>query len=722
MMSAVIWGRALLLGALVGGACLVVGAGPAMAKPKSRQEPSAATLASSLVSSAVRARTPGAQARAMLSMMKALQIGVVTPAGNPLSLGGEPAAAGLAALYSSELGPLGASVTRAPVLGLDAVAATLTRAGLTLDSQGKPFPARLLRTALIAAVKDAMRNPRRHGSLLPLVLRQLGRAERPAYDLARAPAAAQIHLTGLQAWLMTADIEISVLRHVQLGALRSARVTAIAPTARPASALSDACQKYSDASQALQKAEEKAAGGKVGKFIAGKVVGRLGDRVKAELKSSIETYGEKNLPSWAVNGVKEYIANAKLAAKLAGTVLEGLHGSLLAASISVHTVGNISSLPTVHWYHQPGEPGHQLTFAVAVEMLDDYGADLIKCGTLAGFTFPPKGGISGVPVLWEQAEGKLTPDMGVLSCALQSIGCVTNTDARGVASVTFTPNTELFPGVGLQLDASGVVDGVAAYQSGAGAGTLGKVAQVLVPKFAGLRWRVTYHKEPTLSVRVVDQYDTTYTNQTESQYESTGTGALHFSLSSVVPLTRFTASDGTNIWTGSAPVGWDNFFSKDDNKHFGVGSDCNGANSTIDVNGSSPGPGQLTADSLTYDSSQGIAGLALTLHTSSLPTYLLTEIYRADKSVSNPCRDSTTTTPATWNFPASLPGTGLTYLAGGSSTRGPTVRITGWTPGPATTSGSGVYAYRDVSTSGTDAWGQPWSQHGRIEIIASPAS
>ena len=49
-----------------------------------------------------------------------------------------------------------------------------------------------------------------------------------------------------------------------------------------------------------------------------------------------------------------------------------------------------------------------------------------------------------------------------------------------------------------------------------------------------------------------------------------------------MPLTRFTATDGTNIWTGSAPVGWDNFLYRDDGKLFGASSDCNGGSSTLD--------------------------------------------------------------------------------------------------------------------------------------------
>ncbi len=523
----------------------------------------------------------------MLSIMKALQIGVVTPAGKPLSLGAEPGAAGLFQLYSAELGPLGASVSRAPSLTLDDVGASLSRAGLALNSQGKAIPTSLLHDTLVAAAKDAVRHPAKPGSLMPLLVRQLGLSEHPSYDLAKSPVAAKIHLSSLQAWLLTSDVEISVLRHIRRSALRVSHLVtaAAAPAARPASALGDACQKYTDLSDQLQKAEQQAAGGKLSKFVAGKIAGHFGDLIQ----EAITEHFTRGVPPWVVGLGKSYLEDTQQVLKLANTVLQGIHGSLLSASISVHTQNGISSLPTVHWYHQPGEAGHQLTFSIVVEMLDNYGDTLIKCGDLAGFKFPPKGGIPGVKVLWEQAEGKLTPDMGTLDCPLAAIACNSTTNDQGVASVTFTPNTEVFPGVGLQLDAGGVMDGVAAYQTGAGGGMLGQIAQVLVPKYAGLRWRVTYHQEPKLSVRVVDEYDQTYTNQRVSQFESTGTGSLQYSLSAVVPLARTTATDGTNVWSGTAPVNWDTFVYHDDNKHFGAASDCDGGNSTQSIDGSLAG-------------------------------------------------------------------------------------------------------------------------------------
>ncbi len=137
----------------------------------------------------------------------------------------------------------------------------------------------------------------------------------------------------------------------------------------------------------------------------------------------------------------------------------------------------------------------------------------------------------------------------------------------------------------------------------------------------------------------------------------------------------------------------------------------------------SPGSGLFAVDSLTYDPAKGVAGLAVTMHTSSLPTYHYTDTFVADTTVQHPCRDSTYSGSATWNFPAGLGLLGSGYSSTGSTPAGAIYTIDGgWTPGPAVTSGTGVYAYRDVSVQQPSAYGEPGSSHFRVEVIATPQS
>jgi hypothetical protein len=173
-----------------------------------------------------------ARSKATLAIMRALHIPVVTASGKPVVVSPEPNAARRFALYDFELRGLGDAVARGPVTDLSGVSADLTRAGLTLDGRGKPFPTQLLRVSLLGAVKQAVHRPRAGRSLLPLIVRQLGLLERPRYDLAGRKVPKAIPLDGLQAWLITADIKISVLRHLSAGASASTAARPPRPGAR----------------------------------------------------------------------------------------------------------------------------------------------------------------------------------------------------------------------------------------------------------------------------------------------------------------------------------------------------------------------------------------------------------------------------------------------------------------------------------------------------------
>ncbi len=664
--------------------------------------------------------------------MRALHIPVVTASGKPVVVSPEPNAARRFALYDFEMRGLGNSFARGPSTALEGVAEELTKAGLTLDGHGRPFSARLLRASLLAAVRQAVHQPRSGRSLLPLIVRQLGLESHPRYDLASHKVPKTVPLDGLQAWLIAADIEISVLRHAPAGAHASQLQPASSPIEAQARALSSLrallgpraqsssltgnCERLTKASGELAKKIEKALGGKVQKWIANKGVGMIYGKVTKVLGLKLTRWGIKSLPRWAVRGTY----NVVKAINIAKPILDALHGMLLAFSIDVRSGGE--RLGPVHWYHDPTEPGHQMTFETKVTMLDNYGELLVKCGSLAGFEMPPPGGVKGVLVGWTEAEATkpLWPDMGSVNC---STVCVTKTGEDGIARLTFTPKQELVPGIGLEREESGVLDGTAAYQTAEGSGIPEQIAQVLTPKQGSTRWSVTYHKEPNLTLRLFDQHDETFTNAVEFENASgeqatTGSGSGHFAISANAPLQSVTTTDGTSFWTGDAPINWDGFSYHDD----GGGSGCqDGKMGLIDYDGSAGSPGELIVDSVAPEKGSPAPALAVTFHASREPSYLWTQTWH---QAGSGCADFSNSTRTDWwtGPPKALLGqnavTEVAFENGEHAS--PTYRVGGWQAGPAVNTGEGVYAYRDFSYGGAGYLEQPYSGSMRLEVVASP--
>jgi hypothetical protein len=689
---------------------------------------SQARLAKWLVARLARARGTAARAKATLAMMRALHISVVSSSGKPIAISPEPNAARRFALYDFELRGLGNAVARGPVTDLAGVSAELTRAGLTLDATGKPFPPKLLRAALLGAVKQAVHRPRSGRSLLPLIVRQLGLVKHPRYDLARRKVPRAVPLDALQAWLITADMEISVLRHVSAGAhASSAAQTPRDPEARTLSSLrallgprtqpsslAGNCEKLSKASEELSKKIERALGGKIQKWIEGKAVGMIYDKVTETLGRKVTRWGIRNLPRWAVRGTYTVIKHLNLAKP----ILDALHGVLLAFSVDVRAVHE--RLGPVHWLHSAGDSGHQMTFETKVTMLDDYGELLVKCGSLAGFKMPPKGPMEGVLVGWTEGEKTkpLWPDLGSVGC---TVVCVTETGKDGIARLTFTPKQELIPGIGLEREETGIVTGTAAYQTAADSGIPEELAQYLTPKQGSSRWSVTYHEQPQLTLRMVDRHDESFTDQVKfensfGEAETTGTGAGHFALSAVAPLQVVTATDGSSLFTGDAPINWDGFSYNDDNG----GALCqDGHMGVISYDGSAPSPGELIVDSVESEAGKPPPALKVKFHASVLPTFTVTQSFESGASQ---CAPFSNTVPWHWwvGPQQALLSGGIVGSGSATETSTSVYTVSGWQPGPATQSGEGLYAYRDFSYSGSDYLGQPYSGSMRLELQAEP--
>jgi hypothetical protein len=647
---------------------------------------SVAARAHSLVAAVGRAHSPAAQGRAALALMRALRVAVERGDGRVLVRGD---VARHASLYDFELRALAAARARGERVPVADLAAALDSAGL--HRPGGKLTAALLARGLAAGVRDAVRHPRATSSLAGLALRELGLADRPRVDLAKLRAGDA--LDPLQAELVLVGVaQMTYGRRAPASHGVGAHGSA-APLASASSA-AGICDAVNAAKDLILS------GGNDG--LAGKLMKKV--LVTIVKKSTLTTKQQKAL-------------------KLAEEIVDGLHGAALALSVAVH--GEPESVGPAHYNHAAGEH-NVLQMRVRVEMLDDYGKALVKCGPLAGLKFPPKGGIPNVPMHWE------TTGLAKHGEVICGAGC-TQTDQDGVATLTLALKGEPIPGYGLEREDTGVADAIASYQSafGAGLGDPSFWAQFATPKYGGVRWHVTWHEPPNLSLRASVAYDETYEDQHvgagpiptldgSSFWETAGSGGMHFGLGADIPLAAGPGPGSSPVWTGSGPLGWTTFAYDDSGQVWSCGDLLGPA--TIDDHGTDPSPGDLGVDAVSIDQSAG-QGVSVVLHANRLPSYTNVETERAEgEHVS--CTNGTTTERRDFeSFLGALDGAEDVSLVSLAPSEGAsdTYRITGWTPGPPSGGGAGVYAYRDLPFTDVDEWGQTWTGHLRLELYATPA-
>jgi hypothetical protein len=435
---------------------------------------SQAAVAKKVVSAFTGAKTPQARRAALLELLRALKIPVQTGSGSALSTWPEEGSARYLQLYDFELRGLADQYARGATTTVTDIAAQLTRVGI--DLEGRPFPPELLAESVRDAVRGALQKPQAGRPLLPLVVRNLGL--RRGFDVSKGLSPTQ-KLDTLQGWLVMADVVFGALRNVVPEAARTA--------AARADDLPTTCEKFNAAVEAYEKKIEAALGGKAQKWIADKAVDKIFDKVKHKLTRAGTRWAIKNLPRWTVRGVYTIGRAAQKVTPWNAVV----HGALLAYSTDVRSLEE--SLAPIHWWHS-GTEGTTLVFRIKVTMLDDYGDTLVKCGNLVGMKLPAKGPVPDVWVNWEQAQGDLHTQ-GTLDCrAFASYVCASKTAADGIARLVFTPKKEILPGVGTKREETGVVNGIALYQSASDGGVTGLVAQLLFPKLGGSRWFVESHR------------------------------------------------------------------------------------------------------------------------------------------------------------------------------------------------------------------------------------
>lgn len=388
---------------------------------------------------AERLNSPGEESRyrALLHVFEALGFGVYTTEGDPV-LVGEERAEGDLYFYDFELRMIATAQERGDESTLGDVTATLSDMGIT-ETGGGQVTAASMRSRLLDGVDAAFAGPDAPGSFLAMLVRELGLARDPSYDLRTDVPLEDIRLSAAQQFLIVADVGAYFV--FQNG-----------PVDVTASQLVDQSSGvlHSNPSGVAQTCEE---------------------------------WGKEIKQIWGVGVFVAGLTAAGPAAVLAAAVIDGLHGVVLAYGVAV--VGMDNYLDT-HYGHET--PGKELSFRVLVTMQDDLGEISTKCGWLAGVEFPPKGPIEGVEMKWS-GRGGLERN-GMVTCPAST--CEKTAADTGIATLVFQPDQEHEPyGGGVEHHFRDVLIGTAYYLSRHN-NILGKVNERFTPKEAEFNWHVSW--------------------------------------------------------------------------------------------------------------------------------------------------------------------------------------------------------------------------------------
>jgi hypothetical protein len=376
------------------------------------------------------ADTKKQRSAALRDVMRAVNIGVYKPNGARI-LQGDESGRNDFYLYNFELDIMGSSLARNSQTSVDNLAQGLS----SLATDGQTIDGSTLQTILVDGVQSAEQNPSAPQSLVPLLVRELGLHHQHKYDLAQGISTDKPTLDALQRFLITADVNLTLLRQIRQ------QSPASAPNAQASG----------------HPCDSDFAGG-VGEF---------------------SKFGK-----WGAGFVKKLSAPLKLA----GVIIDGLQGSVLAFSVQVEGIGKYRVHADMGY---PGHPAGKFEVGLRVKMLDDLGKILVKCGKLAGAELPPKGPIEGVRVGWSRPEddiyGSELDDWGEVTCP--KVGCQ-KTDSNGESLIKFQAGSyKAHYGNGVL--ALGHFDGVAHYLTRFG-NVIGVVDEYLVPKDYTPHWEVLF--------------------------------------------------------------------------------------------------------------------------------------------------------------------------------------------------------------------------------------
>jgi hypothetical protein len=414
---------------------------------KERARPNAA-VARGLGRALARAKSPKAKRAVLLNAMKALRIGVYSGRGKRLVRGFERRQSDFV-LYDFELTLLAESLhDERGFVSYEDMAAQLTRHGVT--ARGEALPPEVLRSVTRSTTRKAMRKPNGRLAIVPLTVREIGRARSAEADTSReVPLDAKV-FDPVQATL----IYIDVLAGADLRVGRSNAANRGAAAARDGGCL-----------EILPNGGISRAG-KIGSFLVGLLEAK-----------------------WA--------ENAGAAAAWATVVTDRIHGEILGLAMDFRPAASGQVLdthygPADHPISKEVTPGTDLVFQVGVQMLDDLPERVVKCGALIGLTFPKKGPVADIPIEWD----------GVLQHSdfekLQEHGTITRKDektgADGLALLIVDPREEIMPGLGREQVEIGVVQPSARYLEALGS-TLGIPVDAAGGKLATIPWSIAFHEQ-----------------------------------------------------------------------------------------------------------------------------------------------------------------------------------------------------------------------------------
>jgi hypothetical protein len=419
-------------------------------------------LANELAAAVIAADSDAARYQALLDVMDALHVGVYAPDGAKILGGAERGAADFY-LYDFELRMMAESLERGQTWGVADLALQL--AGLGFVPEGRVLDPGIVYQAILKGVKAAQAAPDDFASLSPLLLRQMGVSQAPSFDLFAGPTMESMRIDALSYFLLLAEMTVPA-------------VAGDLPQAVVASNL------IAESNGVLKAADVTTLGACDPSTLFN------GDAFK-------DAWGWTKIFAELILVVPDAVAGAT-------AVIDALHGSILAFSVGV---SELDQRLETHYGHD--DPGDKLTFRVKVEMRDDVSPALIDCGWIAGATFPPKGPIQGVSVhwFWGALEKHGTVDCGKYCASTGSNGLsIDATGPDGIASMTFVPKQEANPGEGWVVEETGIVSGIALYQSKF-TNLLGSYAQYLTPKSGATRWVVERHESPGWNVTLKVDYN-----------------------------------------------------------------------------------------------------------------------------------------------------------------------------------------------------------------------
>jgi hypothetical protein len=440
------------------------------------------SLANELAGQVAQAGTDDERYSALLDVMDALHVGVYTGQGEMILGGAERGAADFY-LYDIELRMLAGALGRGQSYGVIDLATQLTEMGLL--PEGETLDPELLRQAILNAATSAQQTPDDFSGLAILLARQLGLYQPRPYDLFEDVGLDDLRFDALSYFLLLADTSLPFIQD-QLPAegLHSDLLSQTNGVLKPAKA-SNPC----DPSVLFN-----------------------GDAFK-------DSYGWTKTFAELLKLIPEAVSEVT-------GVLDAIHGAILAFSIGVTELDQ-----RLETHYGPAghasEAGQPITFRIKIEMRDKLPQALIDCGWITGTDFPDVGPIKGVSVLWDWEGlnqygtldcGPTCPTAGPTGLAIDATG------DDGIAKLVFQPKDEPNPGKGWTIEETGVVTGVALYQSKF-TNLLGSYAQFATPKSGATRWFVTRHEVPPLQVTMTLDYDIVrhFSNDT-ARWPATGTG------------------------------------------------------------------------------------------------------------------------------------------------------------------------------------------------------